>query len=80
VPVPKGLAKAVFGPKAVQRYFGMPVQSLDYFDQPCQYDCTQATRDLAAVGVACPPFASYVPRLVEFYLRKKGAVRREAMV
>lgn len=80
VPVPKSVAKAVFRPKAVQRFFGMPVQSLDYFDHPCQYDCTQATRDLGALGVTCPPFASYVHNLVEFYLRKKGAIRREAMV
>jgi thioester reductase-like protein len=80
VPVPKSVAKAVFRPRAVQRYFGMPVQSLDYFDHPCQYDCTQATHDLAAMGIACPPFASYVKPLVDFYLRKKGAVRREAMV
>ena len=80
VPVPKSVAKAVFRPRAVQRFFGMPVQSLDYFDHPCQYDCTQATRDLSALGVTCPPFASYVHNLVEFYLRKKGAVRREAMV
>jgi thioester reductase-like protein len=80
VPVPTSVAKAVFRPRAVQRFFGMPVQSLDYFDHPCQYDCTQATRDLGALGVTCPPFASYVKPLVAFYLRRKGAVRREAMV
>jgi thioester reductase-like protein len=80
VPVPKAVARALFAPKPVQRYFGMPVQTLDYFDHPCRYDTTQATRDLSPLGVECPPLASYAARLVAFYRAHRDAVRRSAMV
>jgi hypothetical protein len=30
--------------------------------------------------VRCPPFASYVERLVRFYRDKKAEVRRSAMI
>ena len=59
-------------PASVQRFFGMPVQALDYFDHPCRHDCAQAQRDLDPMGVRCPPFASYVDRLVKFYLDEEG--------
>jgi hypothetical protein len=58
----------------------MPVQTLDYFDHPCRYDTTAATADLRAVGVACPPFASYVGPMVAFYKAHRDGVRRAAMV
>jgi len=80
LPVPKGVAKALFAPAFVQRYFGMPVQTLDYFDNPCRYDTTHATRDLGALGLVCPPLTSYVGRLVEFYRAHRDGVRRSAMV
>ena len=77
VPVPKGVAKAVFALPGVQRYFGMPVQTLDYFDQPLRFDTTEATRALAALGLS--------PRLPDtstgwWRSTASGTVRREAMV
>jgi thioester reductase-like protein len=80
LPLPKAIAKALFAPAAVQRYFGMPVQTLDYFDNPCRYDTAQATRDLGLLGLACPPFPSYVGPLVAFYRAHREGVRRAAMV
>jgi thioester reductase-like protein len=79
-PVPLALAKLLFAPGLVQRFFGMPVETLDYFDHPCRYDASQATADLAALGVSCPSFSEYAQRLVAFYRDKRGAVRREAMI
>jgi hypothetical protein len=58
----------------------MPLQSLDYFDHPCRYDASQATADLARLGVSCPGLPSYLQRLVAFYLENKGSVRRKAMI
>jgi hypothetical protein len=78
--VPPALARAFFTPRFVQRYFGMPVQTLDYFDHPCRYDASQASADLAPLGVRCPRFPDYVERLVAFYREKRDAVRRSAMV
>jgi thioester reductase-like protein len=80
VPVPMTVAKALFGPKPVQRFFGMPVQALDYFDDPVRHDTTQATKDLGELGIECPRIADYLPRLVSFYRAHRGTVRREAMV
>ena len=80
VPVPKTVAKMAFRPARVQEYFGMPVQTLDYFDHPCRYDTTRATADLRAAGVECPRFPSYVRPIVAFYRAHREGVRRAAMV
>ncbi|HVR71182.1 MAG TPA: SDR family oxidoreductase [Vicinamibacteria bacterium] len=80
VPVPALVAAAAFRPALVQSFFGMPVQALDYFDHPCRHDPSQALHDLEPLGVRCPPFASYVDRLVRFYRDKKAEVRRSAMI
>jgi thioester reductase-like protein len=79
LPVPKGVARAVMAPGPVRRYFGMPLETLDYFDHPCTHDATQATADLALLGVSCPRLPDYVDRLVTFYRAHSGQVRREAM-
>jgi hypothetical protein len=58
----------------------MPTQSLDYFDHPVRYDASEATADLRKLGVECPRFRDYVQRLVAFYRKKKGTIRRSAMI
>ena len=80
VPVPMAVAKAFFTPKPVQRFFGMPLQALDYFDDPVRHDTTQATQDLGELGIECPRLADYLPRLVAFYRSHRETVRREAMI
>jgi thioester reductase-like protein len=80
VPVPKTVARALLSPGPVQRWLGMPVQALDYFDHPCTYDAAQATTDLSLLGLTCPRLPDYVDRLVAFYRAHRGQVRREAMV
>jgi thioester reductase-like protein len=79
-PVPLAAAQALFAPRPVQRFFGMPVQALEYFGNQCRYDTSNATRDLAALGVRCPPLGDYVDKLVAFYRQRRGQVRREAMI
>src|SRR5258708_5429202 len=80
LPVPLGLARLLFRPRVVQRFFGMPVEALEYFDDDVRHDATQATTDLEALGVRCPPLEEYVPRLVAFYRSRRDTVRREAMI
>ena len=80
VPVPHLVAKLLFMPSLIQKSFGMPVQSLDYFDHPVSYDSAQATADLARFGVACPPFTDYVQKLVAFWRTKKDTIKRGAMI
>jgi thioester reductase-like protein len=79
-PVPLFVAKAMFAPGPVQRFFGMPVQTLDYFADQCHYDTSQASRDLEPMGVRCPALPDYVDKLVAFYLKKRDEVRKEAMI
>jgi hypothetical protein len=80
LPTPPALASLAFSPGLVQRFFGMPVQSLEYFHHECRHDTANAVRDLEPMGVRCPPFASYVEKLVSFYREKKAEVRRTAMI
>ena len=80
VPVPGAVARALFAPAAVQRFFGVPVEVLDYFEHDCRYDTTQASQDLGALGVTCPRLPDYVGRLVAFYKENRGDVRRSAMI
>lgn len=80
VPVPLLVAKLAFSPDAVQKAFGMPVQTLDYFDHEVRYDCSQATEDLATFGLKCPAFTDYAQRLIAFYLKNVGEITRGAMV
>jgi thioester reductase-like protein len=80
MPVSKRAARAVFGLWPVQRHFGMPVESLDYFDHPLRFDTTEASRALAALGLECPRLRDYADRLVSFYRERRGTIRREAMV
>jgi thioester reductase-like protein len=80
VPVPHLVAKLLFTPALIQKSFGMPVQSIDYFDHPVSYDSEQATADLAPFGVACPPFKDYVQKLVAFWRTKKDTIKRGAMI
>jgi thioester reductase-like protein len=80
LPVPMAVAKALFAPRLVQGFFGMPPQALDYFDDAVRHDATQATKDLAELGVECPHLADYVPTLVAFYRQHKDTVRQSAMI
>ena len=75
-----GLARAAFSPKAVQAFFGMPKEALEYFDDGVRHDATQATHDLESLGIRCPRLADYVGRLVAFYRAHREGVRKSAMI
>jgi thioester reductase-like protein len=79
-PVPLAVAEALFRPRPVQRFFGMPPESLEYFANQCRYDTANASRDLAPLGVRCPGLPEYIGRMVAFYKQRRGQVRREAMI
>jgi nucleoside-diphosphate-sugar epimerase len=80
LPVPLPIAKLLFAPRQVQRLFGMPSQTLDYFDHPVDYDAAQATHDLGKFGVVCPRFSDYAQTLIRYYLQKAEEGKRGAMV
>jgi len=45
---------------------GLPHHAVPYFFVKQLYDCTEAQALLAPHGIRCPPFASYVGRIVAF--------------
>lgn len=51
---------------------------MNYFDHPTSYTSENATRDLRGSGIECPPFESYVEKLVAFY-REHPDVSSDAM-
>jgi thioester reductase-like protein len=78
VPVPMAVAKAALWP--IHGLLGMPLEALDYYDDPVRHDATQATKDLGAMGITCPRLEDYLPALVAFYRAERDRVRREAMI
>ena len=80
VPTPLGLAKAAIDHlPGVYRLLEIPSSSVDYFVHPTFYDTTNATRDLAKVGIVCPRLADYLPTLVTFF-KQHPEIASEAMV
>lgn len=80
IPLPLGVAKtAIERVPGVYRLLQIPSAAVDYFVHPTTYDTTHTQTALAGTGIACPPFPSYVDRLVEF-VRAHPEVGSEAMV
>lgn len=78
--VPLVVAKAFFAPKAVQNFFGLPTEAVDYFAHPCRYDASQATDDLRAFGVSCPALPDYIGALTAFFIKERSAVGAKVMI
>ncbi|MFC4249681.1 SDR family oxidoreductase [Natribaculum luteum] len=78
VPTPKPLARAATERLADR---GLPAEpaTIDYLDHPTRYACPNTQRALAGSGLECPPFESYVDRLVAF-VREHPEVGDAAMV
>lgn len=69
VRLPVGLTRGlVAGVPGMERLLGLPAEALEYFASPTTYATTHTDTDLAGTGVACPPFASYVDRLLDYML------------
>jgi nucleoside-diphosphate-sugar epimerase len=80
VPAPMGLLRAALHAKPLARALSLSPEAVDYFAHRCRYDATNARRDLASLGLTCPPIEAYVDRLVAFYRAHRHEVRRTAMV
>ncbi len=75
VRVPVALVRLLLRPPAVHRLVGMPPAALAYFDYRALFDTTWARRHLEGTGIRCPPVASYLPRLVEYWRRCQAGER-----
>jgi thioester reductase-like protein len=69
VRLPAGVTQAlVGGVPGMQRLLGLPAEALEYFASPTTYATANTDADLSGTGVACPPFASYADRLLDYML------------
>ena len=77
IPLPKPTTKRLMR-LLQQRGLSAEPATLDYFDHPTRYACPNTQRALAGTGIDCPPFESYVDRLVAF-VREHPEIRDDAM-
>jgi thioester reductase-like protein len=77
VPAPKPVVRR--GMRALDRVVATEPATVDYFDHPTRYANPATQRALADTDLRCPPLATYVDRLVEYYRRNPDG-RVEAMV
>ena len=67
VRLPVGPTRAlVGGVPGLERLLGLPAEALEYFASPTTYSTANATADLSGTGLACPPFATYADRLLDY--------------
>lgn len=79
VPLPLTPVRAADRMPLVNRFVRIPAPALDYLTSTTRYTCVNTQEDLRGTGVACPRFADYAPRLVEF-IRAHPDVTSAAMV
>jgi thioester reductase-like protein len=79
IPLPSWLARNALqhGP-GIQRWMGIPPEALDYFALPTHFTCNNTLADLQGSGIRCPPFRTYLPRLVTF-MREHPEIGSAAM-
>lgn len=69
--IPFVLTKAMLKIKPVRKYFGVEVESLDYFTWKGYFDCSNAKRDLEGSGISCPDFKDGVMPMIDYYRANK---------
>ncbi len=78
--IPLPLVRIALSIPVFRRWVGVELETLDYFKIGPVYDCYQAQKDLAAFGVTCPDFASYVKTAVEYYMDHKTDADKQITV
>jgi thioester reductase-like protein len=74
--IPANIAKALLRTPGLDRIAKSPRAFLDMLVTEVAYDATNAHELLAGTGIECPPFDSYVDKLVD-YVRLRVRERRE---
>jgi thioester reductase-like protein len=81
--IPANLTKALLRTPGLERFAKSPRAFLDALGTPVSFSSANTDELLADTGLRCPPFESYVERLVEYVqirLREKRAKRAQAEV
>jgi thioester reductase-like protein len=75
---PTGIARTLLRTPGLDRLARAPLALLDSLDQYTFYNCRGTVDLLADTGIVCPPFDSYVDRLIR-YVREVHAARRQKL-
>jgi thioester reductase-like protein len=81
--IPANITKALLRTPGLERFAKSPRAFLDALATPVTWTTTNADEILEAANVRCPPFESYVEKLVEYvqvHLREKRARRELAEI
>jgi nucleoside-diphosphate-sugar epimerase len=81
--IPANLTKALLRTPGLERFAKSPRAFLDALGTPVTYSAANTDELLADAGIRCPPFESYVERLVEYVqtrLREKREKRAQSEV
>ncbi|MBI5537397.1 MAG: SDR family oxidoreductase [Deltaproteobacteria bacterium] len=76
--IPSYIARAVLRAPGIERFLKSPRAFLEYLTTPVRYDARNAEEILAGTGISCPPFESYVDRLVAWvrdHTRQRRSIR-----
>lgn len=69
--IPLSLARTSMQVKAVRKYLGVEMETLDYLTWNATFDSTVAQEILSKSNIKCPDFLKTIPTLVEFYNQHK---------
>lgn len=69
--IPFVLTKSLLKAKPIRKYFGVEVESLDYFTWKGYFDCTNTKQDLLGSGIRCPDFKDGVLPMIDYYRANK---------
>jgi uncharacterized protein YbjT (DUF2867 family) len=77
--VPVEVLEGALSLSPMRRAFGVPREVLDYFNHEVNFDASRATEVLSRHGVSCPAVRSYLPTLIDFFIRNRDVpeLRRE---
>lgn len=70
--IPYQLAKTSLQVKAIRKYLGVELETLDYLTWNATFDTTVAKDVLSKSSITCPDFLSIIPKLVNFYNNNKN--------
>jgi thioester reductase-like protein len=69
VRLPERITRTVVGAvPGLEPLLGLPAESFEYFASPTTYATNHTVADLAGTGLACPPFATYADRLLDYMI------------
>ncbi len=69
--VPVSLVKTMLSIPPIAHFWGVPPETLPYFNHKVHYDATNMVSDLGPMGILPPRLPDYIDNIVEFFLKHR---------